>query len=261
MKNVLIVDDSKFIRTIVELEISCITEVNIVTAKSYKETKILMKKMDFHAAVLDVNLPDAENGEVIDLLLEKNVPSVVLTGQINDTVKNILLEKEIVEYVTKNDPNNISYIAIIIKRIINNYDNYVLVIDDSKSSRMLTKLNLEKFNINVIEAQSAEEAIEKLESQKHNISMVITDYEMADMDGIQLTIYLRQKYTKSQLAIIAISGSENSSVIKKFMRYGANDFIKKPYTNEEFDARINSNLELINYYEEIINNINNNCIK
>jgi len=186
---------------------------------------------------------------VIDLLLEVDVPVVVLTGSMNSITKEIILQKPIVDYVTKSNPESIVYVASIVRRVLSRYDINVLVVDDSKTSRILNVMLLKDLNLNVLEASSAKEAIEIIESKKVDISLVLSDYEMPDMNGMELTLYLRQKYSKDQLSIIAVSGSDDEDVYIQFLRYGVSDFIKKPFSNEEFILRISNNLELIELFK------------
>ena len=251
-KKILVVDDSRVVRSMVKRAISTCTEIcaEIIMADNYAQTQKLLLKHSFHVAVLDVTLPDAPNGEVIDLLIAQNVPVVVLTGGINQASKNIILEKDIVEYITKSNPQSLNYIVTSVKRVLHNYDSYVLVVDDSKSMRSLTRKQLENLHINVIEASSAKEAIEILQESKEYIPLVVTDYEMPDMNGMELTMELRQRYPKDKLAIIALSGNEDNKIATEFLRHGANDFIKKTYTSEEFAVRINVNLELIDLFRQ-----------
>jgi len=251
-KKILVVDDSRLIRSMVKRAIATCTEIDaeILIAETYNETQKIILKHNFHVAVLDVTLPDAPNGEVIDLLIAQNVPVVVLTGGINQASKNIILEKDIVEYITKSNPQSLNYIVTSVKRVLHNYDSYVLVVDDSKSMRSHTRKQLETLHINVIETKSAKEAIHILQESKHHIPLVVTDYEMPDMNGMELTMALRQRYPKDKLAIIALSGNEDSKIATEFLRHGANDFIKKSYTPEEFAVRINVNLELIDLFRQ-----------
>lgn len=251
-KNILVVDDSKFIRSIVHNAITRSTEIdaNLIMAESYAQTQELLLKHTFHVAVLDVTLPDAQNGEVIDLLISKGVPVVVLTGGINQASKNVILKKDIVEYITKSNPQSLGYIVSVVKRILKSYDAYILLVDDSKSMRMYTRNNLEKLHVNVLEASSAEEAIRILEQSDKYIPLVLTAYEMPGMNGMEFTMQLRQTYSKDRLAIIAISGSQSSNVATDFLRHGANDFIQKPFTNEELFVRINVNLELVDLFRQ-----------
>lgn len=251
-KNILVVDDSKYVRSIINNAITRCAEIdaNLFMAESYEQTQKLIEKHNFHVAVLDVTLPDAPNGEVIDLLISHNVPVVVLTGGINEASKNVILEKDIVEYITKSNPQSIGYIVAVVKRILKNYDAYILLVDDSKSMRFSTRANLEKLHVNVLEAGSAEEAIDILQESDKYIPLILTDYEMPGMNGMELTLQLRQKYSKDRLSIIAISGSQNSRIATDFLRHGANDFIKKPFTNEELFVRINVNLELVDLFRQ-----------
>lgn len=251
-KKILVVDDSKVVRIMLKKAITSCQDINadLTITESYAQTQVVIQKEKFHIAILDVTLPDAPNGEVIDLLIAQNVPVVVLTGGINKASKDIILKKNIVEYITKSNPQSLNYIVTIVKRVLKNYDAFVLVIDDSKSSRLLTRLSLEKLNFSVLEASSAKEGIQMLQSSDQYIPLVITDYEMPDMDGMELTMELRQRYSKDKLSIIALSGSDDPSVASNFLRHGANDFIKKPYTNEEFALRLNVNLELIDLFRQ-----------
>jgi len=257
-QNILVVDDSKVVRSIVKKAIVRCPDIdaNLVLAESFEETQEVIEKYNFRVAVLDVHLPDAQNGEVIDLLLEKNVPVVVLTGTINASVKDLILEKDIIEYITKSNPQSISYIVSVVQRVLKNYEATVLLVDDSKSSRMMTRKSLEKLHVKILEASNAEEAINLLEERGEEVSLLLTDYEMPGINGMELTLKLRQDYSKDRLSIIAISGSENSSIATEFLRYGANDFIKKPFTNEELSTRINVNLELIELFKQGKENAN-----
>jgi diguanylate cyclase (GGDEF)-like protein len=54
-----------------------------------------------------------------------------------------------------------------------------------------------------------------------------------------------------QLAIIGVSGSGGSVMSARFLKKGANDFIVKPFSNEEFYLRINQNVEMLEYIDAI----------
>ena len=53
--------------------------------------------------------------------------------------------------------------------------------------------------------------------------MVITDLEMPQMDGIELTNEIRRIYTREQLAVIGISGASNGIHSARFIKNGADD--------------------------------------
>jgi diguanylate cyclase (GGDEF)-like protein len=251
MHHVLIIDDSSFVLNVVEKALHKeIPELTVHKAKSLFEANELLKVNNYHAAIIDINLPDSRQGEAIDAVTSKNIPAIILTANIDESIREIVLKKNIVEFVAKSDPNNISYVAFTTKRILNNYDTTVLVVDDFKSSRSFIVKQLQKLHLNVLEASSALEAIELLNNHENTISMVLTDYDMPDMDGLEFTFYLRQHYRKDVLSVIAISAIEGQGLSTQFLKYGANDFLHKPFTIEELTVRINSNLELLEMFNE-----------
>ena len=253
MKRVLVVDDSKTILSQIEFELKSLCSVEIIFADSYKSA---MKKIrefhgEFHAAILDLNLPDAPNGEVVSLANAHNIPSVVLTGSLSQEVKKNIQKKEILAYVLKNTKQSIRLALKFIQRALRNYDTNILVVDDSKLYRNILSKLLKDMNINVFEAEDAQKALTFLETTKEKISLVLTDFEMPGMNGLELTIKIREEYNKNDLGIIALSTVDDQNIISDLLRFGANDFINKPFNKNEVSIRINSNLELLDLFTQI----------
>lgn len=255
MKEILLVDDSKFIQAIVNDSLSGIKNAKITSAYTLAETKALLDENHYDIAIVDVNLPDAPSGEAIFETTKHGIPVVVLTAGMGKKIKDIILQDRIIEYVTKSDPQTIKYVNTVVQRVLKNMDATVMVVDDSATSRVIMQGYLEKLKINVIEAKDAIVALEMMERYKNEISLVITDNEMPGMSGMEFVTKLREKYSKDQLGIIAISGG-NKPVANEFLRHGANDFLKKPFTFDEFSSRVNLNLELIDLFKQIKDNAN-----
>ncbi len=253
MKKVLIVDDSEMVLSLFRNELQYYKKADILYAKSNQEAMRIIREHagDIHAAVLDYNLPDAPNGEVIALANSHNIPSVVLTGTLDKRVRDVILKKNVVDFILKDDPSSIQLAVSAINKILKRYDTTILVVDDSKLSRELIKMSLETVHINILEAENGKEALEMVYDQKNDISLVITDYQMPVMDGIDLTFTLRKKYTKAQLGIIAISAAEDEETVSKFLKFGANDFINKPPVPNEVITTVSSNLEVLDMFEQI----------
>lgn len=252
MKKVLIVDDSQTILNVLKEEFKNYPDIEPHFAKSYKETmRILRENRDgFHAALLDLNLPDAPDGEVVLLANSHHIPTVILTSSSDSKIKESILKKDIIDYVVKTDKANIKYAIQSISRVLKNYDTTILVVDDSLVYRKTIADSLKKVHLNILEAKDGQEALDILEENKQ-ISLVITDYEMPRVDGLELTFKIREKYKKDQLSIIAISSMNEQEVITQFLKLGANDFINKPFSHIEIITRINSNLELLDLFQEI----------
>jgi len=79
---------------------------------------------------------------------------------------------------------------------------------------------------------------------------------MPVMNGLDLTHEIRKEHKKSDLCIIAISSNNDEDINALFLKYGANDFIKKPFSKEEFSCRINNSIEALENIQFITNHAN-----
>ena len=254
---ILIIDDSLSICNTLKSLIESDIDINILIAKSLKESaQIILKENGvFDVILADLGLPDAPNGEVIDFLSKFSIPIVVLTGTDNIDIENKFRNKNIVDYIIKDGISALNYATLIVKRIILNKDVKVLVVDDSKSFVQKSVDLLNRYKINALCAFDGEEALEVLKANK-DIKIVLTDYLMPKLDGLELTKKIRRNYQKDELSIIVTSNDTSKRIPAKFLKYGANDFLYKGFSNEEFFARINSNIEIIELFDEIKNKAN-----
>lgn len=98
----------------------------------------------------------------------------------------------------------------------------ILVVDDDRVIRRLLKDFFEFFGYEVLCLERARDALSRIEVEHFDI--VITDYFMPDMNGIDFARMARQ--IKPSLPIIGISAGSNA---KGFIEAGANHFITKPF--------------------------------
>ena len=247
---ILIVEDSK---PILQIHTHLVKKAGFepVPTETLAEVKALEAKVDeFFCAIIDFSLPDAPNGEAISYLLERKVPGIVMTGMIDDKTRNTILKLPVVDYITKESKQAYTYLQHLIEKLKVNRGIKVLVVDDSANSRNYLKRLLERHNYHVLLANCGAEAIECLEQQP-DIKLVITDKEMPNMDGLALCNEIRSKYSKDEVSIIGVSGADNPSLTAKFIKNGANDFLKKPFCPEEFYCRVLQNIEYIESIETI----------
>lgn len=257
MKKILVVEDSNTVLNMLKKEFAKYENIEVFYAQSYEDAaKIVNKNPDIKAALLDINLPDAPNGEIVTLANLHNIPTIVLTGTLDKNIRNIIQKKDIAGYIIKDKPSSINIAVKNIMSILNSYDTTVMIVEDSLTYRHILKTMLAKTNVMIIEAKDGQEALEIFKTTKAKISLVITDYEMPIMDGLDLTIKLREMYGKDELSIIAISSSKDKSLIDDFLTFGANDFITKPFSLSEVRLRTMLNIESINLFEKISNMAN-----
>jgi len=251
-KYILVVEDSKMFTRLLKTSIEADANFTVVTAEDYSELKKLLEsgRYDFFASLLDLNLPDAPDGEVIDYVLSYHIPSIVFTGKFDDDLRERMLAKGIVDYVLKESPASIEYIVSLLKQLNRNTLIKALVVDDSRTSRLHIKRLLAIYRFIVLEAENGEQALDIL-NVHNDIRLVITDFNMPVMDGFELTKKIRNLYNKQEIAIIGMSAYGNNLLSARFLKIGGSDFINKPFLEEEFFCRVNQNMELLEYIKDL----------
>ena len=255
MQRILIVEDNKTLAKLIAKKITSEIDIKVDTAYQLSEAKLFLKRYDYFLTLLDLNLPDAPNGEIVDYALKNGNRVIVLSGNVDKELRKTLLKKDILDYVNKSGANDINYIINNIKRLQKNQNHKILVVDDSMLFRTYMKGMLENLFFKVIAVAHGEEAINMLEVHS-DISLVLTDYNMPVMDGVKLTSKIREIYSKNDLSIIAVSSNEKDEIIALFLKQGANDYIKKPFSKEEFSCRVNNTIEALENIHLITNHAN-----
>ena len=248
-KKILIVEDSRSIRELLTYTLEDQLHIDIAAVSSMAEAKhaIEVNPDGFYLAILDLNLPDAPNGEIVDYILSQNIPPIILTGSLSDDMHADMMEKPIIDYVIKRNMNEFQYVTELVSRLYRNADRKVLVVDDSKSSRQHIRALLERHYLDVYEANDGVEALTCLDAHP-DIILIITDYNMPEMDGLSLISKVREIYSRNELSIIGISSQGKGTLSIKLLKSGANDFISRPFLHEEFYCRVNHNIDSIDNY-------------
>jgi diguanylate cyclase (GGDEF)-like protein len=208
--------------------------------------ELLDKGNNYFIALLDLNLPDAPDGEVVDIMIENQVPSIVLTGTMDAEIRNEILKKNVIDYIYKGNIDDVNYIFSLIERLHKNRGIKVLVVDDSMVVRAQIKEMLKQQMFTVLVAAHGEEALAFLEDNP-DIKLVLTDYNMPVINGLELTKEIRKRHSKNEISIIAMTVSNDELVAAKFLKIGANDFINKPFSKEGLTCRINNSLDTLEY--------------
>jgi len=255
MQRILIVEDNKTLAKLMAKKISESLKFEVDVAYDLHETKLFLRMHEYFVCLLDLNLPDAPNGEVVDYVLKHKNHAIVLSGNIDKNFRKLMLKKNIIDYVHKSGMNDITYIIHMIERLDKNQKHKVLVVDDSMVIRKQLKNLLTNLFFEVTTVAHGEEALAMLGTET-DISLIITDYNMPVMNGFELTKEIRKIYTKNDLAIIALSSNNDDEINAMFLKYGANDYITKPFSKEEFSCRINNTIEAMENINIVTNHAN-----
>ncbi len=234
----LLVEESSIIARMLKKSISTLPGYRVEIASSRAEAVELFADSPerFTAAVVDLELPDAQTGEVVDLTLEAGIATIVLTGNYDEETRARILEKRVVDYFLKGD-QSLAGLNDTLDRLRTNPDVEILVVDDSSAFRLMCRRLLETHRFTVREAGDGAEALEVLEAAP-GITAVITDYEMPRMNGIELVSALRDRKPREDLAIIGVSALGDRYLPAKYLKHGADDFLTKPFESEEFYCRV-----------------------
>jgi diguanylate cyclase (GGDEF)-like protein len=249
MKKFLLVEDSPIVAKIIKHVSKTLPDFNYDLATTFDEARQLIQQHDddpYFLAVVDLNLPDAPDGEVVDFTISRKIPTIVLTGTYDDEKREAMLSKRIVDYVVKESRFSYEYVIKLIDRLAKNQDIKILVVDDSSVSRNYIRDLLKTHRYEVFTADDGDSALSVLE-QHPDIKMLITDYNMPRMNGFELVKNIRREISKNDLVIIGLSGEGDGKLTAKFIKNGANDFLNKPFSHEEFHCRIMHNIESLEY--------------
>ncbi|MCE2573194.1 diguanylate cyclase [Motilimonas eburnea] len=253
MKKILVIEDSSTVRNILLQVIEKKLNVPVDTAESMAQCRALIKEHGseaYFAAMVDLNLPDAASGEAVAYTLAHQIPSIVLTGDYNETMRNKLLNMGVVDYVIKDSTYSFNYAISLLQRLHKNQRIEVLVVEDSSVARSYLEGLLKQHLFQVYTANDGHEALQVLAQHPH-IKLLLTDYNMPNVDGFQLVQQLRKHYDKNQLAIIGLSSADDTSLSARFIKHGANDFLTKPFIHEELYCRVNQTLDHMELIAEI----------
>lgn len=118
-------------------------------------------------------------------------------------------------------------------------DHTVLIVEDDAATRRLYKFLLMNGGYSILEADDGLTALNLL--AHHRCDMVITDMNMPRMDGLELIKAIRRDYPDLYVIMITAFGTPDTE--KHAMRFGANDYLSKPFDFEELERRVRAFFE------------------
>jgi diguanylate cyclase len=255
MERILVVDDNKALAKLIVMQMEkTIDEMAIDVAYSFAEAQMLINEhdKDYFMTILDLNLPDAPNGEIVDYALSKGLSAIVLTGSIDDETRQNFINKDIVDYVYKGNMDDINYIFQMINRLSKNRQYKVLVVEDSLPFRNMIKKILTSLQFKVLAAAHGEEAMSYF-ADNPDINLIITDYRMPVKDGLEVLKEVRKEKDKNSLGVIVMTSPSEKTDASIFLKNGASDFIAKPFSKEELICRVNNTIEAMENINKIAN--------
>ncbi|MFZ0452636.1 MAG: response regulator [Ignavibacteriaceae bacterium] len=134
----------------------------------------------------------------------------------------------------------------------------ILVVEDEKDTRYILDKLLTKNNYEVVTSINGREAIELL--KQHKPKVIIADWTMPVMDGIELCKILKEDETFKLIYFIILTARASLKDRVIGLDVGADDFLVKPVDNQELLARIRSGIRIHNLQNELRNIEHNKAI-
>jgi two-component system chemotaxis response regulator CheY len=105
-----------------------------------------------------------------------------------------------------------------------------LVVDDSKTIRMIIRRILLELGYEVCEASNGREALDVLEAEHAAVDLVLADWNMPEMNGLELVKRLRQDTEYGHLKVIMVTTETELAQMASALDAGANEYVMKPFT-------------------------------
>ncbi|WP_245223899.1 GGDEF domain-containing response regulator [Rhizobium halophytocola] len=243
-RNILLIEDSLALASLMKARLTTVGGANVTHCQTLKEADELIASQQFVFAITGLSLPDAKGDDILQHLENAGLPAMVFTAKQDSHAQSHYVELRLLDYVVKEDLSSVDRVSMAAARILDNILIKVLVVDDTRSARTPIVDALRRQNFTVLEAKSGGEALELLEEHT-DIELLITDYHMPDMDGYQLVRKVRQSLPSDQLRIIGVTSSTDRLLSSLFLKAGASDFVHRPILPEEFQCRIDNNVETL----------------
>ncbi|MBI5815336.1 MAG: response regulator [Nitrospinae bacterium] len=255
-RTALIIDDNSVSRMIIEDELESVG-VAAISASVAKDGLAMARENPPSIIIIDPYIGGFDGVKLISDLkvmeITRDIPVVVVTGVDLGVHKENGLKSNTVKILPK--PFSAGTLAEFITRTFEAEKSLksfrILLVEDSSTIRAVTKYLLEKNGHSVIEAVDGVQGFEALKARHAEIDMIITDINMPNMDGRRLVELIRDDRKYQFIPIVVATTISEKENIKLLLNMGADDYIIKPFSSEEFVARIQSHLRVKNLYGEL----------
>lgn len=112
----------------------------------------------------------------------------------------------------------------------------ILIVDDNEINRDICAMNLEHMGVTLHFAENGIEGL-KLAKEKRP-DLILLDIMMPEMDGFEMLKRLKKDESLSHIPVLMLTAKSEIASVVKALEIGANDYLKKPFSEEEMVARV-----------------------
>jgi two-component system chemotaxis response regulator CheY len=107
-----------------------------------------------------------------------------------------------------------------------------LVVDDSRAIRMILSRTLKELGYEVREASNGREALQVIAAENNAVNLVLADWNMPEMNGLDLLKQLRRNPQLASLVVVMVTTETEIGQMMTALEAGANEYVMKPFTKE-----------------------------
>jgi two-component system, chemotaxis family, chemotaxis protein CheY len=107
-----------------------------------------------------------------------------------------------------------------------------LIVDDSKTIRMVLGRILRELGYETCEAANGQDALQVMETERDRVSLVLADWNMPVMNGLDMVKRLRQDPHLAALKVIMVTTETEMDHMVSALEAGANEYVMKPFTKD-----------------------------
>lgn len=126
----------------------------------------------------------------------------------------------------------------------------ILIVDDDKMNGTLLLKRLVKRGFECEYVESGKECFAALDKEGVEYSLVLLDIMMPDISGTEVLSKIRETKNNFELPVIMVTAKDEASDVVGALKGGANDYLTKPVNIDIAEARINTQLQIVNLMQE-----------
>jgi two-component system chemotaxis response regulator CheY len=113
-----------------------------------------------------------------------------------------------------------------------------MVIDDSRSIRMILGKMLTEMGYQVCQASNGKEALAAVEQGGEPLSLVLVDWNMPEMNGLEFVKSFRANARFSSVPLLMVTTETEIEHVRHALAAGANEYVMKPFTKEVISDKL-----------------------
>jgi two-component system chemotaxis response regulator CheY len=114
----------------------------------------------------------------------------------------------------------------------------VLVIDDSRTVRIIIGQILREIGMEVVEAKNGVEALEQIKRDP-DVELMLVDWNMPEMNGLDFIRAVRSDHAFDAVRILMVTSESQGEQVIQALEAGANEYLMKPFNKDILVAKLN----------------------